>query len=192
MNQCVSSVMLAVVFIGGCACGPVCPPAAPQNPTVQVLPVNPAPLPAGQVYTSQKVLAVGYGTIPGQHSQYTIGQQKLMAIRAAKVDAYRSLAEQVYGFRVWGNTAVSAFVAQNDSIRIYVDAFIRGAHLVNMTPIADSSYEATVELELTPDFFNSVRARTTGGLPAESPTLASVNCANMGCVQPSGYYYTNQ
>ena len=48
--------MLAVVFIGGCACGPVCPPAAPQNPTVQVLPVNPAPLPAGQVYTSQKGL----------------------------------------------------------------------------------------------------------------------------------------
>ena len=42
------------------------------------------------VYHPQKVLAVGYGAIGGNSSQYTMGQQKLMAMRAARVDASHS------------------------------------------------------------------------------------------------------
>lgn len=75
-------------------------------------------------------------------------------MRAAKVDAYRNLAEQVHGVRVWGDTAVSAFVAQNDTVRTYIDSFIRGARVVNVAAIADGNYEATIELELTPAFFD--------------------------------------
>jgi hypothetical protein len=80
-----------------------------------------------------------------------------MAMRAAQIDAYRSLAEQVHGFRVWGNTAVSDFVTQNDSVRTYVDAFIRGARLVGMVSIGDGNFEATVELSLPPNFAYCVR-----------------------------------
>jgi hypothetical protein len=110
----------------------------------------------GTVETPVRFLAVGYGN-QGNYAQYTLGQQKLMAMRAAQVDAYRNLAEQVHGFRVWGNTAVSAFVTQNDSVRTYVDTFIRGARLVNMTAIGDGNFEATVELTLPPDFADCVR-----------------------------------
>lgn len=146
------------------------------------------PLPAS--FQTQKVMAVGYGAVGGSLSQYAVGQQKLMAMRAARVDAYRNLAEQVYGFRISGNTAVSAFSTQNDNVRTYVDSFIRGARVVNMTPIADGNFEATVELDLTPAFFSCVSNTSACGIPvaAQRENL----CAASGCVQPSAYYYTTQ
>lgn len=143
------------------------------------------------VYQPQKVLAVGYGAIGGNSSQYTMGQQKLMTMRAARVDAYRALAEQVYGFRVWGNTAVSAFATQNDNVRTYVDAFIRGARLVNITAVADGNFEATVELDLTPNFFTCISSTNTSN-QCGAITAADTSCGLSGCVQPSAYYYTAQ
>jgi hypothetical protein len=110
------------------------------------------------VETPTRFLAIGYGN-QGNYSQYNnnTGQQKLMAMRAAQVNAYRNLAEQVHGFRIWGNTTVSAFVTQNDVVRTYVDSFIRGARLVNITPIGDGNFEASVELTLPKDFVECVR-----------------------------------
>lgn len=147
-----------------------------------------APRPA--VLAPQKVLAVGYGALGSTSSQYTLGQQKLMAMRAARVDAYRVLAEQVYGFRVWGNTAVSSFATQNDNIRTYVDALIRGARLVNMTAVADGNFEATVELDLTPHFFSCIAS--AGQSPCSVPAVSEGYCGFSGCVQPSAYYYSAQ
>lgn len=142
---------------------------------------------------TQKVLAVGYGSMGGFQSHLTLGQQKLMAMRAARVDAYRNLAEQVYGFRVWGNTAVSSFATQNDNVRTYVDGFIRGARLVNMTAIADGNFEATVELDLTPSFFSCI-SNTTITSSCNVPVVSAPDgyCSASGCVQPSAYYYTTQ
>lgn len=145
----------------------------------------------GGVYQPTKFMAVGYGAVGGNSSQYTFGQQKLMAMRAARVDAYRALAEQVYGFRVWGNTAVSAFATQNDSVRTYVDAVIRGARLVNMTAVADGNFEATVELELNPAFSSCVSNVAVTSHCALPRTTESY-CGVSGCVQPSAYYYSGQ
>ena len=184
-------VILLGMFLGGCSCVPVSTAPACQPSPVASTVRMPAPVESA-TYTSQKILAVGYGAMGGAQSQYTVGQQKLMAIRAAKVDAYRNLAEQVYGFRVWGNTAVSAFVTQNDNVRTYVDSLVRGARVVNITPVADNNYEATVELELTPAFFNYLSSPAATVSPSAVPTSSTVaGCANIGCVQPSGYYYTN-
>lgn len=154
------------------------------------------PAVAAQVYpadfVAQKILATGYGAMGINTTQLTLGQQRLMAMRAARVDAYRNLAEQVYGFRVWGNTAVAAFSAQNDNVRTYVDAFMRGARLVNMTTTPDGNYEATVELDLSPAFFGCVSTRVTGAT-CSIPTGVGNDgwCTGTGCVQPSAYYFTN-
>ena len=58
------------------------------------------------------------------------GQQKLMAERAAKVDAYRNLAERVKGLRIDANTYVRDFVAESDQINTSFDHFIKGAAIV--------------------------------------------------------------
>ncbi|MDR3352824.1 MAG: LPP20 family lipoprotein [Zoogloeaceae bacterium] len=141
-----------------------------------VAPVQPLSPGLGAVEAPLKFLAVGYGS-QTSYAQYTAGQQKLMAMRAAQVDAYRNLAEKVHGFRVWGSTAVSAFAVQNDSVRTYVDSFIRGAHVVNMTAIGDGNFEATVELTLPPDFAECVRlsslCTTQFPTPHSSPGVIS-------------------
>lgn len=147
--------------------------------------IPPAPL----VTSPSKLTAVGYGS-SATYGQYTAGQQKLMAIRAAQVDAYRNLAEQVYGFRVWGNTSVSAFATQNDSVRSYVDAFIRGAKVVNTTAIADGNYEVTVELDLTPRFYGCFNNHQFSCHHYYDHHVSNVPCGGYGCVSPSAAYYS--
>ena len=173
-----SAMVLGLLLLGGCAT-----PCCNKPATVALGPCGEAVCPAAPiVHAAQKVQATGYGNI-GNFSQYTSGQAKLMAIRAAKVDAYRNLAEQVHGVRVWGNTAVSAFVAQNDVIRTFVDSFIQGARVVNVTPAGDGNYEATVELELTGAFFDCL---TTPGRCGAYRTVSS--CSSAGCTSPSVSY----
>lgn len=115
-----------------------------------------------------RITAVGYGT-ESNFVDYNAGQKKIMAIRAAKVDAYRSLAEQVHGFHVSGHTSIAAAVAQNDSARMYVDAFVRGAKLLEITPMVNASYEATVELVLTAKFLDCLSAQYGPDCPVANP-----------------------
>jgi hypothetical protein len=142
---------------------------------------------------TNKLTATGYGS-PGSYSQYTASQQKLMAIRAAQVDAYRGLAERVYGFRVSGSTSVSAFATQNDTIRSHVDAFIRGARVVNTATIADGNVEVTVELDMTPQFlgcFNNYASNCFGQpYSGYNYNYGYSSCAAYGCVGPSANYYS--
>jgi hypothetical protein len=122
-----------------------------------------------------KFTAVGHGSA-GNQGQYTTAQHKLMAMRAAQVDAYRMLAEQVQGFRVSGNTSVSAFAIQSDAVRSYVDSYIRGAQVVSIIAIADGNFQATVELEISGQFIDCVTKFNSCGT-GHIPT----GCATSGC-----------
>ena len=93
-----------------------------------------------------KLTAVGYGA-SNALERYTEGQKKLLAMRASRLDAYRSMAEQVYGVRIVGNSTVGLTMISNDSVRSQVDAYIRGAKVVNITQMADGNYETTIEMD---------------------------------------------
>jgi len=114
-----------------------------------------------------RLTGLGYGNM-GMAEGYTAGQKRLMAMRAAKLDAYRSLAEQVHGVRVTGNSTVAAMVAQNDSFRVYVDAYVRGAKVVSITPMAENNYETILELELGSDFFDYFNNRSMPPMAQQS------------------------
>jgi outer membrane protein FlgP len=110
--------------------------------------------PQAETLSSVKLTAVGYGatsTLEG----HTVGQKRLLAMRASRLDAYRTLAEQVYGVRLTGNTTVASLMNQNDSFRVYIDSFLRGARVVSVNPMADGNYETTVEID-----FDERAART--------------------------------
>jgi hypothetical protein len=111
-----------------------------------------------------------------------------MAIRAAQVNAYKNLAEQVYGFHIAGSTVVSAFAAQSDTARAHVDAFIRGARVVSTTAIADGNYEVTVELDMTPSFLGCFAPQGTCSPHRVTPSTAG--CVSYGCVSPSAGYHS--
>ena len=74
-------------------------------------------------------------------------QQRLMAIRASKLDAYRSLTEQVYGQQLDATTTVADMMVQSDTFRARVEGVIYGAVLVSITPAGDDTYETTLSLD---------------------------------------------
>ncbi len=75
-------------------------------------------------------------------------QTRLMAKRAAKVDALRNLAEMVYGVQVNSRTTVRDFVTQSDVIRAKLDSVIQGAREVDYVERPDGTAEVTVEITL--------------------------------------------
>lgn len=130
-----------LIVLGGVTAGCATPP-------------SPAAFAEALPFKEVKITAVGYGA-SSSYEGYTPGQKRLMAMRTSKLDAYRALAEQVQGVRVTGNSTVSSMMAQVDSFRVFVDAYIRGAQVVTVTPMNDGNYETTMELTLDSRFFNS-------------------------------------
>ena len=118
-------------------------------------------------YVPHKILsATGYGTAE-KSDHYSRPQIKLMAMRSSKLDAYRSLSEQVYGVHLTGVTTVENMIITHDSYRSYVDAYLRGAKIVRTVAInkdkfaGDDTFETVVELELTPRFYECMNGSTS-------------------------------
>jgi len=75
-------------------------------------------------------------------------QARLMALRAAKVDAMRNLAEQVSAVNIISETNIQDFVTKNDTIKARVDSFIKGAWVSEERELADGTIEVDMELAL--------------------------------------------
>ena len=91
-------------------------------------------------------MATGYAVISVQNHKNP-AQQRLLAIRASKLDAYRSLTEQVYGQQLDANTTVADMTVLNDTFRTRVEGVIYGANLVSITPVGEDTYETTLSLD---------------------------------------------
>ncbi|MDH5544958.1 MAG: LPP20 family lipoprotein [Gammaproteobacteria bacterium] len=100
----------------------------------------------GRKVPSVRVRATGYGAPP--KSFYSDPQRRLMAMRAAKVDAYRSLAERIRGVQIWGGTTLGDMVVEKDRFRVYIDTTLQGARVIAENPHEDGSYETTVEVNV--------------------------------------------
>lgn len=73
-------------------------------------------------------------------------QAKLLARRAAQADAYRKLAEAVYGLQINSTTYVRDFVAESDEIRTEVDTMVKGVRFGTPTFWDDGSCELPAEV----------------------------------------------
>ncbi len=142
-----------------------------------------------------KIVGIGYGS-ESTYEGYTPGQRRLMAIRASKLDAYRSLAEQLYGIKIDSNTTVSALMAKSDSFRARVNAVVRGARIVSVTPMADHNYETILEVYVDKSFFQQnfvysaeASCGANGCYPEEAYQIEQVQCdARMNCSGPAAAY----
>jgi hypothetical protein len=103
-------------------------------------------LAAPLVEKRETLTATGYAVISVQNSKNP-AQQRLMAIRASKLDAFRSLTEQVYGQQLDASSTVADMVMVNDTFRTKVEGVVYGAQLVSITPVGDDTYETTLSLD---------------------------------------------
>lgn len=126
-----------------------------------------------------KITGTGFGSM-SSYEGYTIGQKRLMAIRASKLDAYRSLAEQLNGVKIDSNTQLSTLTARSDNFRARVNSIVKGARVVSVTPMPDNNYETVLEVYVDKAFFNNhfVYTACPGGNCNINPVEASDLCGN--------------
>ena len=120
---------------------------------------------APMVEKRETLTATGYAVISVQNHRNP-AQQRLMAIRASKLDAYRALTEQVYGQQIDATSTVADMTVTSDSFRAKVEGVIYGATLVSITPVGDDTYETTLSLDKS--VVHDLRALYLGQITARS------------------------
>jgi hypothetical protein len=96
--------------------------------------------------TVPTITGLGYSAISVQPGR-SVTQKRLLAIRAARMEAMRDLAEKIHGLKVEGQTSIAEMVVQNDSLRTSVAGTIRGARTVRIEPKGSDTYEVLLEID---------------------------------------------
>ncbi len=101
-------------------------------------------------WIGRRIRAVGNGVLDPEAA--SAAQARLMAQRAAELDARRKLAEQINGLMITSNTSVVNFVALNDQIETAMMTFQQGAMVVpgSEKMLEDGTAQVTVEIDLRP------------------------------------------
>ncbi len=102
--------------------------------------------PLQQMREDEILVAVGYASISEQSGRND-EERRVRAMRASKIDAYRELAEQVYGMRVSGRAQLEDQRLGVESTSGAVDGVIRGAEIVRSYPVGDS-YVTELRLDI--------------------------------------------
>ena len=153
------------------------------------------------------ITATGYGTVE-KSDRYSRSQIKLMAMRASKMDAYRSLAEQLNGMQIRGQTSVEDMEITHDSYQVYLNAYLRGARVKKTSAIGsdiyagDDTFETVVELDLTPRFYECINGSSElinqclqqtsdNPAPASNQSASTVSSITPACTTVDCYGYPN-
>lgn len=129
-------------------------------------PPAPAPVPAAATAASaasaptpvQEFQGTGFAQVSRQPGA-SLNAKRLMAIRAARLEALRDLTEQVHGIRLSSTSSLRDAVLTSDHLQALVEGEIRGARTVRITPKGGDSYE--VVMALSPDTVRYI-LRATG------------------------------
>ena len=141
-NRSLAASLLALTALAGCESIPL----NGLSSGSQTGPAAPVSMITPMVEKRETLVATGYAVISVQNHKNS-AQQRLLAIRASKLDAYRSLTEQVYGQQLDATTTVADMTVMSDTFRAKVEGVIYGAVLVNIAPVGEDTYETTLSLD---------------------------------------------
>jgi len=124
--------------------------------------------------------AVGIGAPPERY----IGkpQARPMALRAAKVDAYRNLLETTKGVRVDSTTVVKDFTVESDVINAQVEGLVKGAKVVNQDYLSDGTVEVTLRMPMAGGFAQVIIPKALEKKPEVAPPAPPAGPAPSGDV----------
>ena len=140
------------------------------------------------------ITATGMGVAPPR--AVNAAQARMMARRAAVVDAYRQLAETIQGVQVDAETTVENMMLTSDVIKTKVSAMIKGAQVISERATPDGGYEVTVKVSMfgvgnslagavmtnpnPPESFPAPVPSVTPSIPAGSPAADAPRGKAMG------------
>lgn len=90
--------------------------------------------------------SVGFASVSVQPGKST-NQKRILAIKAARLDALAKLTEQIHGIQISGSTKISEAIVQNDSLRADIQGVILGARTVKVDPTTSDTFQVTVEID---------------------------------------------
>ncbi|EGU39268.1 hypothetical protein VII00023_19821 [Vibrio ichthyoenteri ATCC 700023] len=102
--------------------------------------------PLSQMRPDDWLTAVGYASI-GEQKGRDDEEKQVRAMRASKIDAYRELAEQVYGMRISGRADLKDQRLGTEVTSGAVDGVIRGAEVVRSYKVGDT-YVTELRLDI--------------------------------------------
>ena len=105
-------------------------------------------LASAPTYVAPTIKAVGFSSIAVQQSK-NLNQRRLMAIRAARLDAYRVLTEQIHGVQLDGQTTVAEAILTSDVMSAAVRGTIMGAETVKIEPSGQDTYSVELSISQT-------------------------------------------
>lgn len=88
----------------------------------------------------------GFSQVAGQPGG-TVNERRLLAMRAARLDALRDLTEQVHGIRISSTSLLRDAVMRNDQLAAHVEGTLRGARTVSIQPKGEDGYSVVMELD---------------------------------------------
>jgi len=134
----------------------------------------------GQKIAKQTFRASGYGAPPARIASPM--QKRLLAIRAAKMDAIRTLSERVSGMQIWGGSTLSDLALHGDRVHVYLDSFIQGAKVISTNHLEDGSYETTMGINFNSNIVNKLKLNRC--IPDENPMKIQYNDLPLASVSP--------
>ena len=89
---------------------------------------------------------IGFAAVSVQPGK-TTNQKRILAIKAARLDALAALTEQIHGIQLTGSTKIAEAVIQNDTLRADIQGIILGAKTVKVHPSTSDTYQVIVEID---------------------------------------------
>ncbi len=124
-------------------------------------------------WSNGTVRGKGIGAPPEQ--MYGKPSARPMAIRAAKMDAYRNILEVVNGVRIDGTTIVRDYAIESDIIMSKVEGMVQGAELVKQEYLSDGTVEVTLEMSLRGGFSQLVLPEEIKQMDSITPAVPVAN-----------------
>lgn len=120
---------------------------------------------SGVNWSSGRIQAEGAGVGPDNMQP---GMARMMACRAAVLDAQRNLLESIKGVRVEGATVVANMMVESDIINTSVSGLLKGAQVVKRDPQSDGSCLVQMTAPLGGQFTTAVYSQVFEGAPLSS------------------------